>query len=132
MVSALPLDGGRVLRSLLWARRHDFLAATRTAAAIGQGFGQFLIALGAFVVLFGGAIGGLWLVFIGWFLLAAAEAERTSAETHHALSGIRVRDVMVERPTGGPGSDPGRVHGAFLLHQSTRRLSRPRSRRAVG
>jgi Zn-dependent protease/CBS domain-containing protein len=98
MIPALPLDGGRVLRSALWAREHDFLAATRKAAAIGRGFGQFLIALGVAAVLFGGAVGGLWLVFIGWFLLAAAEAERASAEAEKALSGFRVSDVMVERP----------------------------------
>ena len=98
MIPALPLDGGRVLRSALWARKHDFLAATRTAAAFGQGFGQFLIALGVVTVLFGGAIGGLWLAFIGWFLLSAAEAERAAAETHRALSGIRVANVMVGEP----------------------------------
>ena len=98
MIPALPLDGGRVLRSALWARKHDFLAATRTASAIGQGFGQFLIALGVVSVLLGGSIGGLWLVFIGWFLLAAAEGERAAAEAHRALSGIQVSDVMVREP----------------------------------
>lgn len=98
LIPALPLDGGRVLRASLWERKGDFLAATRTAAAIGQGFGQFLIAFGVLSVLLGGAIGGIWLVFIGWFLLAAAEAERAGAETHRALSGVEVRDVMVGRP----------------------------------
>ena len=67
MIPALPLDGGRVLRSALWAREHDYLRATRTAAAIGQGFGQLMIALGVFAVLVGGAFGGIWLAFIGWF-----------------------------------------------------------------
>ncbi|MEO8091477.1 MAG: site-2 protease family protein [bacterium] len=98
MIPALPLDGGRVLRSALWARKHDYLEATRTAAAIGQGFGQLLIAFGVVSALFGGAIGGLWLVFIGWFLLAAADAERRGAETHRALTGVEVRDVMVAEP----------------------------------
>jgi Zn-dependent protease/CBS domain-containing protein len=98
MIPALPLDGGRVLRSALWARKHDFLAATRTAAAIGRWFGQFLVALGILAVLFGGAIGGLWLALIGWFLLAAAEAERIGAETHLALSGVTVADAMVSDP----------------------------------
>jgi Zn-dependent protease/CBS domain-containing protein len=103
MLPALPLDGGRVLRSALWARKHDFLAATRTAAAIGRGFGQGLIAFGLFIVLFGGVIGGVWLAFIGWFLLMAAEAERAGAETHEALSGVRVEEVMAPRPvTVGP------------------------------
>ena len=98
LIPALPLDGGRVLRAVLWARQGDFLGATRTAAAIGRGFGQVLIALGVLSVLVGGTIGGLWLVFIGWFLLGAADAERVGAETHEALSGIRVRDVMVASP----------------------------------
>jgi Zn-dependent protease len=103
MLPALPLDGGRVLRSALWARTQDFLGATRRAAAIGRGFGQGLIAFGLFIVLIGGAIGGVWLAFIGWFLLMAAEAERAGAETHEALSGLRVEDVMEASPvTAGP------------------------------
>ncbi len=105
MLPALPLDGGRVLRSALWARRRDFLAATRTASALGRGFGQGLIALGALAVLLGGSIGGVWLAFIGWFLLAAAEAERTGAETHEALSGVRVGDVMVRDPVTAQRED---------------------------
>ena len=95
LIPALPLDGGRVLRSVLWARKGDFLAATRTAAAAGRGFGQGLIALGVLLVLLGGSVSGIWFVFIGWFLLAAAEAERSGAETHEALSGVRVGEVMV-------------------------------------
>ncbi|HEX2467612.1 MAG TPA: CBS domain-containing protein [Solirubrobacterales bacterium] len=87
-----------MLRSVLWARKGDFLEATRTAALIARGFAQFLIAFGALTVVLGGAIGGLWLIFIGWFLLAAAEAERVGAETHEALSGIHVEDVMVKSP----------------------------------
>lgn len=103
MLPALPLDGGRVLRSALWARKRDFLAATRTAAALGRGFGQALIALGVLAVLLGGGLGGLWLVFIGWFLLAAAEAELAGAETHEALSGLSVGEVMATKPvTVGP------------------------------
>lgn len=111
MIPALPLDGGRVLRSALWARKGDFLAATRTAAAIGQGFGRLLIALGVVAMLFGGAIGGLWFVFIGWFLLAAAEAERRSAETRRALTGIEVDDVMVRKPVS---VDPGMPLDEFM------------------
>jgi CBS domain-containing protein len=119
LIPALPLDGGRVLRSALWARKGDFLAATRTAAAIGQGFGQLLIALGVIAVLFGGAIGGVWFVFIGWFILAAAEAERRGAETHEALSGVRVSDVMVADPvTVDPDLGLEQfIDGCFYVHR---------------
>ncbi len=105
LVPALPLDGGRVLRSALWARKRDFLAATRTAAAFGRGFGQLLIALGVLAVLLGGAVGGLWFVFIGWFLLAAAEAEAAAAETQEAFSGMRVGEVMISEPVTADRSD---------------------------
>jgi Zn-dependent protease/predicted transcriptional regulator len=119
LMPALPLDGGRVLRSALWARKHDFLAATRTAAAVGQGFGQLLIGFGVLTVLLGGSLGGLWLVFIGWFILAAAEAERAGAETHEALSGVLVRDVMVTDPiTVDPDLDLEQfIDRCFLAHR---------------
>jgi membrane-associated protease RseP (regulator of RpoE activity) len=98
LLSALPLDGGRVLRALLWARRDDFGAATPTAARLGRLFGQILIGWGLLVAIFGGAIGGLWPASIGWFLLMAAESEAGMAETRTALEGLRVADVTVRDP----------------------------------
>lgn len=98
LVPALPLDGGRILHAYLWARRGDAVAATRTGTAIGRGFGQALIALGIVALLFGGGVGGLWFVLIGWFLMAASQAERMHAETHRALTGVVVGDVMARNP----------------------------------
>jgi Zn-dependent protease/CBS domain-containing protein len=98
LMPAFPLDGGRVLRSALWARSGDFLAATTRAASIGRLFGQFLIAVGIVSAVAGGAIGGLWLAFIGWFILWAAEAERAGAEAHSALEGVTVGDLMTPDP----------------------------------
>lgn len=98
LLPALPLDGGRVLRAVLWARKRDFMAATRTAGGLGRGFGQVLIAGGLLLVIFVGAVGGLWLAFIGWFLLAAAEAEIQAAATRDATAGLAVRDLMVSEP----------------------------------
>jgi Zn-dependent protease/CBS domain-containing protein len=121
MLPALPLDGGRVLRSALWSRRGNFLSATRTAAAIGEGFGRVMIALGAAAVLLGGAIGGLWLAFIGWFLLVAAEGERRMAESSAALSGLTVGDVMVADPVTAPAemSVDEFLETRFLHHRFT-------------
>lgn len=98
LLPALPLDGGRVLRSILWQVKGDFAAATRTAAALGRLFGQILIGGGVFLALFAASFGGLWLAMIGWFLLIAADAEANAAIAHVGLAGLRVRDAMVPGP----------------------------------
>lgn len=98
LIPALPLDGGRVLRALLWRRGGDFRQATRSAARLGRGFGQVLIGGGVALVLLVGALGGLWLAFIGWFLLAAADAELRYAEMRDAFAGMSAADVMVSDP----------------------------------
>jgi Zn-dependent protease/CBS domain-containing protein len=97
MLPALPLDGGRVLRSVLWHRMGDFSRATRIAGALGRGFGHAMIAFGlvTFIV---GAPGGLWFAFIGWFLAASAGAEARLAEARVMLEGLTVRDAMVPDP----------------------------------
>ena len=98
MLPALPLDGGRVLRSLLWRSQGDFRSATRTAAAIGSGFGRVMIGGGVLLAVAGGGIGGLWIALIGWFLLGAASAEAADAEAHAGLAGVTVADAMVAHP----------------------------------
>jgi Zn-dependent protease/CBS domain-containing protein len=98
LLPAFPLDGGRVLRALLWARRRDFMSATRTAVAWGRGFGQLLIVSGLLLVIFVGDFGGVWTSFIGWFLVAAAEAELQAATVRNVLAGVSVRDVMTPNP----------------------------------
>jgi Zn-dependent protease/CBS domain-containing protein len=98
LIPALPLDGGRMLRALLWARRRDFASATRTAGALGRGFGRLLIAGGLVLVIFVGDFGGLWLVFLGWFLLVAAETELQLATAGHTLTELMVSQVMVRDP----------------------------------
>jgi Zn-dependent protease len=75
LVPALPLDGGRVLRSLLWMRTRDFAAATRVAAGISRVLAFVLIALGVLLFVTENAFSGVWLAFIGWFLLQAAASE---------------------------------------------------------
>jgi Zn-dependent protease len=98
LLPALPLDGGRVLRSALWHFRGDLGWATRIAAGIGRGFGYLFIALGIAMLIFQGSFSGAWLAFIGWFLLQAATAEATWIATEEALRGLRVRDLMTREP----------------------------------
>jgi Zn-dependent protease/CBS domain-containing protein len=104
LLPALPLDGGRVLRSVLWRARGDFRWATTVAASIGRGFGYLLIGLGIASFIVGGGVSGVWLAFMGWFLLGAASAEARYLAVQDALSGLRVRDLMVREPaTVAPG-----------------------------
>jgi Zn-dependent protease len=91
LLPALPLDGGRVLRSALWQARRDFGRATRVATGIGRAFASAFIVGGIALLIVHGAFGGAWLAFIGWFLLQAA-----NAESQHLL----VREVLGGRRSG--------------------------------
>jgi Zn-dependent protease/CBS domain-containing protein len=109
MLPALPLDGGRVLRSVLWGARDDFAWATRIAANVGRAFGFALIGLGVVAFIAFGAVGGAWLAFIGWFLLTAASQEARYVLVRDALGGLRVGDLMVRHPVSiAPGLTLGR------------------------
>jgi Zn-dependent protease/CBS domain-containing protein len=98
LIPALPLDGGRVFRAVLWQIRGDLGWATRIAGNVGRGFGYLFIALGIAMFIFQGSFSGAWLAFIGWFLLQAASAEARYIATEAALDGLRVRDLMVRNP----------------------------------
>ncbi len=98
LLPALPLDGGRVLRSLLWKARGNFEWATRIAANVGRGFGWLMIGAGVFLLIFTNDFGGIWLAFLGWFLLNAATAEQRYVLTREAFGGLTVRDVMTREP----------------------------------
>lgn len=94
LVPGFPLDGGRVLRSIVWAFTHDSNRATRIAARVGQAIAFLFIGLGLFSLLLRSDFGGLWIAFIGWFLLEGAQAYYLQARLTTSLQGVRVADVM--------------------------------------
>jgi Zn-dependent protease/CBS domain-containing protein len=95
LVPGYPMDGGRVLRAILWRLRGDRLLATRQAAMVGRLIGYLMVAGGIFWALRSRDIGsGLWLALVGWFLATAAEATLQQAGVERSLSGVRVRDAM--------------------------------------
>jgi Zn-dependent protease/CBS domain-containing protein len=98
LLPALPLDGGRVLRSLLWRAKGDLERATRIAANVGRGFGYLFIIGGLVLFIVQGSFSGAWLAFVGWFLLQAASAEAGYVHAQAALEGLRVRDLMTADP----------------------------------
>ena len=94
LLPGFPLDGGRVLRSIVWNRTHSFRKATRIAAGTGEVFGWALIAAGAVALFFGQWFTGIWLIMLGWFLLGAARAEANGIRMDTMLSRLRARDLM--------------------------------------
>lgn len=98
MLPAFPLDGGRVLRSALWARSGDLAAATLMASRISRGLAYLLIAAGFAELVFLGSFGGLWLAILGWFLLQASAGEARAIAAREAFGGLRVGDLMVRNP----------------------------------
>lgn len=104
MLPALPLDGGRVLRSILWQTTHDFTRATRLAGSLGRTIGQLMIVGGVMLLFLTGLATGLWLALIGWFLVIAATAEMSLATIRGAFEGLFVRDAMVHEPACVPAT----------------------------
>src|SRR5581483_4154853 len=101
LIPGFPLDGGRVLRSILWAASHNLRQATRWASRVGQVVAWLFILIGiaeifgASIPFFGtGFISGLWLAFIGWFLNNAAIQSYQQVVVHDLLAGVPVERLM--------------------------------------
>ncbi|OBH87637.1 site-2 protease family protein [Mycobacterium scrofulaceum] len=103
LLPGAPLDGGRVLRAVLWRRHGDSVRASIGAAHAGRVVAFILIGLGLAEFLLGGVVGGVWLAFIGWFIFAASREEETRISTQQMFSGVRVADAMTARPHTAPG-----------------------------
>jgi Zn-dependent protease/predicted transcriptional regulator len=118
LLPGFPLDGGRLLRGFLWLRWGDLRRATARAADWGSGIAFGLMALGMLEIFGGALVGGLWLIFIGMFLRGAARASYRGVLVEEALSGTRVRDVMIDHPVVVPGEATvsEAVEDAFLRH----------------
>jgi Zn-dependent protease/predicted transcriptional regulator len=139
LVPGFPLDGGRVLRAILWRSKGNLQWATRIASRAGSTFGLVLIGLGIVRGLTGEFLGGLWFVLIGLFLRQAAEGSYQQLVVQRALAPLRVRDVMTRdviqvspdaplaqvvddhfwrhHVTSFPVVDAGRVVGILSVHR---------------
>lgn len=104
LLPAFPLDGGRVLHAIVWRVTGDRLRATRIAVGVSRVFAWLIIVFGIWETLTRGIGGGLWLTFIGWFLLQAGGAEEMQARLNRALQGHPVVDLAF-RPLGSIAAD---------------------------
>src|SRR6202171_1898317 len=94
LLPGFPLDGGRVFRAIVWGVTKDFARATRVAGISGKVVAYGLIVFGAWYAMKGQWTSGLWLAFIGWFLLNAAQESVAQVAIREALSGLHAADVM--------------------------------------
>ena len=97
LVPGFPLDGGRILRAILWWRIGDFERATVGAARTGQVIAGLLIAIGLIFTLTSGNFSWLWEAVIGWFLWSAASHSIRIARLRDAVEGVTVRELLTDR-----------------------------------
>ena len=105
LIPGFPLDGGRILRAILWGATGNYPKATRIASRTGEAIGFLMIVAGVGAALFGrragfGMFEGLWTAFIGWFLLNMARQSHAQAKVQGTLAGLTVADIMMpDAPT---------------------------------
>jgi Zn-dependent protease/CBS domain-containing protein len=98
LAPAFPLDGGRILRSIIWWRTGDFRRSTRIASLLGSFFGAFLVVAGLVQIVEGNTLGGTWQLLIGIFLAATASQARNQTNAAENLKGVSVADLMDRSP----------------------------------
>jgi Zn-dependent protease len=122
MIPGFPLDGGRVLRGLLWWITGNARRATTIAARVGQIIAFVMIIYGVMQFFRGAGINGLWLAFIGWFLLSASRESYAQMVITEGLRGLRVKDVMSSEYTAIDGRQNLQTFAEEYLMRSGRRF----------
>lgn len=120
LLPGFPMDGGRVLRALIWQATGDLRKATSIASKAGQGVAFLLIFLGIFQIL-RGSLGGFWLIFVGWFLHSAAVRGYQQVTMESALKGVQAKELMREDFERIPGNTlVGELVDNYILHKKER------------
>jgi len=133
LIPGFPLDGGRVLRSIVWQLTGDLRRATRVAAIAGQLVAYGFVFYGVWQALTGNLLSGIWIAIVGWFLSNAAESSARQAGGHHRLAGILVREAMHPGPiTVTLETSVHDLVEHYLLHYNLRGLPVMRDQELVG
>ncbi|MHA1899041.1 MAG: M50 family metallopeptidase, partial [Promethearchaeota archaeon] len=94
LIPAFPMDGGRVLRALIWKKKADLTSATRISATVGRFIANFFIFIGLFEIIAGAFLNGLWMIIIGNFLYSAANQSYLATLYMQNLEQIKVSEIM--------------------------------------
>jgi Zn-dependent protease/CBS domain-containing protein len=104
LIPGFPLDGGRVLRSIIWKANGNLQRATRATTLIGQIIAYLLILLGVWLFFAVNVLDGIWIGFIGWFLLVSAQSSNSQAMLQSVFRGVTVAQVMNPAPITVPAN----------------------------
>src|SRR6266702_6970536 len=104
LIPGFPLDGGRVLRSIIWKITGSLRTATRGATIVGQIIAYLFIFAGIWLFFNGNVLNGIWTGFIGWFLLSSAQSANSQVMLQSMFRGVTVGDVMNRTPTTVPAN----------------------------
>jgi Zn-dependent protease len=132
LIPGFPLDGGRVVRAVVWGVTHELRKATLIAANLGRGVSFLFIVLGVWQMIVGSYSTGLWIVFIGWFLETAARAEVRQQETMGLLLDHQVSVAMSNGPTISAGTTLQQLVDQHVLGRGQRSFVINRGGDAVG
>jgi Zn-dependent protease len=133
LIPGFPLDGGRVLRAIVWDLTGDMYRGLEIAVAAGQVVGYSFMVWGVIRILEADLLGGIWIAAIGWFLQGAGAANLQSVRLEHGLSNLRVRDVVRPDATAiAPDASVGALIDDYLLPGNRRALPVIAEDRLVG
>ena len=104
LVPGFPLDGGRVLRSIVWRISGSLRTATRAATLTGQVIAYLFILVGIWLFFGGNVFNGIWIGFIGWFLLSSAQSANSQVMLQSMFQGVKVAEVMIPDPVTVPAN----------------------------
>jgi Zn-dependent protease len=120
LLPGFPLDGGRVFRAMVWGATKDFTKATRVAGASGKLIAYIMIIGGVWMAIHYSSWGYIWLAFIGWFLLNAAQASVAQVTIKETLTGLCAADVMSHEVPTIPGNMSLQEYSSEVLRTGRR------------
>ncbi len=120
LIPGFPLDGGRIFRAIVWGSTKNYVRATRIAGTSGKLVAYGIILYGAWHAMRGEWSAGLWLVFIGWFLLNAAQESVAQVAIRETLAGLSAADVMSHEVPAVEGHITLEEYGAEVLRTGRR------------
>ncbi len=134
ILPGFPLDGGRVLRAILWGATHSMVRGTTIASVVGQVVAFLFIGYGIWQIFIEGSfLSGIWIGFIGWFLNSAAEATRRQVQVQEGFRGIKVASVMTpDPPVVSPALPVRDLVDEYILRRGARALPVAQDGRIVG